>query len=223
MEMLLPLLTVLAVCVGCFLLVRVAKSSLVKLLLSLLGGVLALVFFLLFSLAAFFWDQEPPSLTRLAQKFPERRSTLQQILSMSDQDAHFSRIDPGFVDYGYIDGTPGGQASQGDSDSPLPQSRWNTYRSLFSKAKLDQGFARDSDGNAYFMAGSIGLLNRGHTTGYLFCRDQGSPSSRSSPFEPCTLLHQDSGSQSYGMEPRREAYSFMKVADHWFVFDQGPS
>jgi hypothetical protein len=33
----------------------------------------------------------------------------------------------------------------------------------------------------------------------------------------------DHGSQDYSEDPRREAYSFKKVAEHWFVLDQGPS
>jgi multisubunit Na+/H+ antiporter MnhC subunit len=214
---------ILAICLGLFWLMGKARNIVLKIVFGLLGGCLGTIFLLLFAIAAFFKYEEPPSIATLAKHFTERRATLQQILIMSDQDVHFSRIDPTFVNYGYIDGTVGGQAMQGQKGSPLSQDRWNAYRSLFSKIKLSQGFQRDSDGNVYFLSGSFGLLNRGHSTGYLFCRDPGAASSISSPFEPCTLSHQDSGSQSYGTEPRREAYSFIKVAEHWFVFDQGPS
>jgi len=223
MEMLLPLAILLAVSVGCYLCARASKHILLKVLLWIVGGAFGAIFILLLLLTGFFWEQEPPSITRLATAFPERRAALEQILAMSNQDTHFSRIDPTFVNYGYIDGTPYGQALQGQGNSPLPDERWNSYRSLFKKIKLQQGLERDADGNVYFRSGAVGLLNRGHSTGYLYCRDAGSNSSQKSSFEPCTLSHRDSGSQSFSMEPRGEAYSFMKVADHWFVFDQGPS
>ena len=142
---------------------------------------------------------------------------------MSNQDVRFSRIDPTFVNYGEIDGTPGGQSSLGSSHSPLAADRWAAYRVLFLKAKLDQGFSHDADGNVYFMAGSVGILSDGHTTGYLYCREPGSPASQSSWYQPCASATTDHGSQTYSDNPRREAYSFQKVADHWFVLDQGPS
>jgi hypothetical protein len=181
------------------------------------------MFVLIALLTVIFWEAEPPDLPMLTKHFSERQATLAQILAMSDRDTHFARIDPTFVDYGYIDGTPGGQSMWGDANSPLPTDHWTQYRKLFSEAGLDQGISRDADGNVFFMAGSIGLLNRGHSTGYLFCRDPGSPASRSSRFEPCTLSLQDSGSREYQAEPRVEAYKFKRVADHWYVFDQGPS
>jgi len=188
----------------------------------IMGGLLIMVVFGLWLTARLLFP-EPPSISVLAKHFAERRSTLEEIHAMSNQDVHFSRIDPTFINYGGIDGTPGGQSSPGSSDSPLAVDRWAAYRALFLKAKLDQGFTRDADGNVYFMAGSVGLLNNGHTTGYLYCREPGSSASQSSAFQPCMSVTSNHGSQDYSDNPRREAYSFQKVAEHWFVFDQGPS
>ena len=163
-----------------------------------------------------FWQPDPPSLPKLAKSFPERRQTLTEILNMSNLDQQYLRIDPTFI---YSDA---GEFMWGDVNSPLAKDRWNQYRGLFSRAHLDQGITRDPGGDVFFMAGSVGLLNRGYSTGYLFCKDPGSPSSQNSRFEPCTLPPQDSGSRIFQAEPRVEAYSFKRLADHWYVFSQGP-
>ena len=183
----------------------------------------ACAFTVLLFVTVLFWQPEPPDLAMLANNFSDRRETLTELLGMSNVDTHYSRIDPTFINYGAVDGTPGGQSMWGDTNSPLPTDRWKRYRKLFSRAKLDQGIARDADGNVFFMAGSIGLLDRGHSTGYLFCRDPGSQSSQQSRFEPCTVPPQESGSRAFLPEPRVEADSFKRVADHWYVFSQGPS
>jgi hypothetical protein len=164
----------------------------------------------------------PPSETNLAKNFPSRRPVLEQILAMSDQDTHYSRIDPGFIDFGYIDGQPGGQSMHGDKNSPLASSRWDAYRALFSRAKLSQGFQRDADGNVFFMAGSEGLLDRGFSIGYLYCRDQNSPAQKAANFEPCNQANQDSGSEEEPQDGSREAFSFRKLSGRWFVYRRGP-
>ncbi len=186
--------------------------------LSLLGLVgCVMMFWLLFG-------AEPPSLPKLAEKFPARRSDLEAIVRLSNEDAWFSRVALDFVDYNPPKGTTqDGRFMQEDPKEPLPKTRWDQYRVLFKEVDSKLGIQRDGAGNAFVMEDSIGLLNSGHATGYLFCVDQGSPASQNSMFEPCALSHQDSGSRAYSADPRAEAYSFRKVAEHWYVFDQGPS
>lgn len=139
---------------------------------------------------------------------------------MSNVDQDYSRIDPTFI---YNNGPKLGDFMWGDASSPLAKARRKQYRALFARAHLDQGINRDADGNVFFIAGSIGLLDAGYSTGYLFCRAPGSASSQNSPFEPCALRPQDSGSRTFQSGPPLEGYSFKRVADHWYVFSQGPS
>ena len=222
MAMLLALIVLLGISVGCFLLARSANSLLFKIPLWLVGGCSGAVSLLLFLLAVFFWVQEPPSLSTLAKHFAERRSTLEQIISMSDQDKYFFRIDPTFLDYDYTQGKMDGNAVVGEDAAKMAPARLQAYRSLFAQAQLDQGFQRQLDGDMYFMAGSIGILENGYTTGYLYCRDPGSVASQSSGYELCRSATTDHGSQNNSITPPRQAYSFQKVADHWFVFGEGP-
>jgi hypothetical protein len=222
MAMLLPLIVLLSISIGCFLLTRASSSLIIKIPLWLIGGCSGAVFLLLFLLTIFFWEQEPPSIATLAKHFAERQSTLEEIIAMSDQDKYFFRIDPTFLDYDYTQGKMDGKAVVGEDAAKMPPARLQTYRTLFEKAKLDQGFQRQLDGDIYFMAGSVGLLDRGHTTGYLYCREAGSVASQSSGYEPCKSATIDHGSQAFSDNPRREAYSFQKVAEHWFVFAHGP-
>jgi hypothetical protein len=174
-------------------------------------------------MAIFFIGCEPPSINKLANKFETRQSTLEQIATMSNQDGDFRRVDSTFMYSVAEDGKTYKQSLKEDRNAPLSTSRWNEYNRLFLKAGLNQGFNRDDSGDIFFMADSVGLLNRGHTTGYLFCMDPGSDASKSSSFEPCTIKSANVGSKKFSDNPRAEAYSFRKVADHWYVFDQGPS
>jgi hypothetical protein len=222
MAMLLPLIVLLAVTVGCFLLARSANSLLFRIPLWLVGGCTGAVSLLLSLLIVFFWLEEPPSLPTLAKHFAERRPTLEQIIAMSDQDKYFFRIDPTFVDYDFTQGNMNGKAVVGPAAAKMPPARLQNYRALFARAKLNQGFQRQQDGDMYFMAGSFGILDNGYTTGYLYCRDPGSVSSQSSGYEPCRSATIDHGSQNESITPPRQAYSFQKVADHWFVFEEGP-
>jgi hypothetical protein len=201
---------------------RKVQNTVLKIVLGILSGCVAVIFLLMFSIAAFFAYEEPPSISKLATHFEERRSTLEQILAMSEEDKYFFRVDPTFLDYDFTHGKWDGKAVVGEDAAKIPPARWQVYRTLFAKAKLDQGFVRRPDGDVYFMAGSVGILNNGHTTGYLYCREPGSAASQDFD-EPCKSATKNSGYQDYSNDPRRDAYSFKKVADHWFVYDQGPS
>jgi hypothetical protein len=52
----------------------------------LVGGLLLLM-----------WSCEPPSIDTLASRFPRQRKDVETILSMSDHDAQFTRIDPDWL------------------------------------------------------------------------------------------------------------------------------
>ena len=222
MAMLLALIVVMGISVGSILLARSAKSRLYKFPLWLVGGCSGVLSLLLLLLAIFVWVMEPPSLSALTRHFAERRSTFEKIIAMSDQDKYFFRIDPTFLDYDYTQGKMDGKAVVGEDAAKMAPARLQAYRTLFAHAKLNQGFQRQLDGDMYFMAGSFGILDNGYTTGYLYCRDPGSVASQSSGYEPCRSATIDHGSQLYSIAPPRQAHSFQKVADHWFVFEEGP-
>jgi hypothetical protein len=170
------------------------------------------------ALMIFIRSLEPPSLDSLQTSFPARQSDLNALVRMSNEDVRVARIAPDWLDQ-----TTSGKWEQhmaGDPMAALSTSRWDTYRTVFSRNGIKLGLQRNAFGDVFVMSDSIGLLNRGHTTGYLYC---GAPrSQRGYRYPPCAL-GDDKGEQKFSSNPRRDAYSFKKVADHWYVYDEGPS
>ena len=157
-----------------------------------------------------------PTTGELAGKFAERRAVLQQVGGMAQADREFSRITRAYVTF----------AATGKTESSrkaLLADRWRQYRDLFRQAGTRDGLSQDSAGDVFFIAGGDGLVHGGHATGYLFCSDPGSAMSAHSPYQPCRIPHAESGERKFALKPRVAGYAFRKLAEHWFVFDQGPS
>jgi hypothetical protein len=194
------------------------KSTL-RLVARLSAGLLMVPILLIGVVVFLFWEAEPPTIANLQRDFTKRRPELETILRLSNEDAQFSRIAPDFLWRQPKGSDAGGQFFLGDPNSGLRKSRWEQYRDVYRRNGIKLGVERDREGDAFVMLDSIGLLERGHTTGYLYCSDD----SRADPerYEPCTL-HQDSGKREYHAEPRAEAYSFQRLDSRWFAFDQGP-
>jgi hypothetical protein len=194
-----------------------SKSGL-RLAFRILTGILLVPLALIVVIAVFFWEAEPPSLSSLQAKFASRQAGLNLIVQMSNEDTSFPRIAPDWLDQ-QVNGTLE-QHFQSEHKAALPDARWNAYRTLFERNAIKLGFIRNSYGDVFIMADSIGLLNRGHTTGYLFCAP--TPVHDASRYAPCSA-GRDSGAQLFHDSPRQEAYSFQKIDEHWFVYDEGPS
>jgi hypothetical protein len=176
----------------------------------LIAGIAALLAALLGASLLLMWSCEPPSLNRLARRFPQQRRDLETIVSMSDHDVQLTRIDPTWLntrDHQYLAYSP---------ETGITQERWDEYRRLFARNDITQGIQRDPETtDAFIIVGSFGLLNRGHSNGYLYCGP--GPSHR---YPPC------SSSQAFGEHPYSPgdgAYSFRKLADRWYAYSEGPS
>ena len=188
-----------------------------------LASPLGIIGLLLAGLYAYFAATAPPTLSQLAKAFPSKQHDLQTILAMSDQDARFRRIDPGFVDEMAPDGSFKGRFMAGDPKAGLRKPRWDEYRSIFERNYIDQGIERDGAHDAFIRFGAEGLLNRGHGTGIVFCAESlAPPATDVFRYEPCTST-ESSGSGKKTEDPRREAFSFQKLAGRWYAYDQGPS
>jgi hypothetical protein len=177
-------------------------------------------------IVAWFWFlKEPPSLAKLTQDFPTKRADLGAILRMSNEDVHFSRIAPDFLDR---DSKSGDQPSdthpvfgrymKGDPKAGLSEERWKAYRKIYSRNGIKLGVQRDLAGDAFIMVDSVGFLDRGHATGYLHCAQTTNNTYR---FEPCTL-HREKGEHKYDPNTHEEGYSFQRIEGDWFAFDRGP-
>jgi hypothetical protein len=181
-------------------------------------GFLAIPLCLFVLARTIFWLAEPPSLAKLQRDFPSKRTDLETILQMSNTDLDFPRVAPTWVVYWPNEGTSETQ-SQGDPNAKLPEMRWQEYRSLYAKNDIQLGFSRDKSGDVFVMMDSVGLLNRGHTSGYLYCA--ATTEVAENRFYPCSL-NQEKGQQKHSWNPRKEAYSFQRLADRWYAYDEGP-
>jgi hypothetical protein len=178
---------------------------------------LTLAFFVFLRFTIF---KEPPALADLQRDFPSKRADLETILRMSDEDVTFSRIAPDFLDRTIDNPNEFGRYMRNDPKAGLPPSRWDAYRKIYTQAGVKLGIQRDNSRDAFIMVDSVGLLNRGHTTGYLHCAPTAPPSAFR--FYPC-MLHQDNGARKYDPNTRDEGYSFQKLVDRWYAYDEGPS
>lgn len=172
-------------------------------------------------LIGFMWVSEPPTLSDLRNHFAKRRADLETIIRMSNEDSHYSRIAPTFLDRDETSGQPG-RYMEGDPKAGLSFPRWNAYRTIYKRNGIKLGVQRDATGDAFIMVDSEGLLNRGHATGYLFCVKLEATPVNDIRFQPCTL-NQDEGSHKFDPIKREEGYSFRRLEGPWFAYDEGPS
>jgi hypothetical protein len=139
---------------------------------------------------------------------------------MSDEDKDFSRIAPTFLDKTSDKPNDFGRYMQGDPKAGLAESRWNAYRKIYRENGIKLGIQRDSSRDAFIMIDSVGLLNRGHTSGYVHCAS--SPSTDTYRFYPC-IFHQDKGEREFDPNTHEEGYSFQRIDEDWYAYDEGPS
>jgi hypothetical protein len=167
------------------------------------------------------WRCSVPSLNKLQRRFPAEQADLEIIVSMSDQDSQFTRIDPNWLMTadGYQYYWPGSPLSGTDSETaPMPTERWNQYRKLFSKDNISQGVERDTvSGDQFILVDSEGILDSGVSVGYVLCS-----LGAKHRYPPC-VLGGDRGSQEYSENPRRDAYEYRHLTGRWYVYSEGPS
>jgi hypothetical protein len=205
---------------GVVLSVRMQKGRR-RLLVQLGTAAMALIVAVAVALATFFFapGPEPPSLVQLKRDFLSRRDDLEKLLRMSDADSSFSRIAPNFV-YLNFDG-PFRRDITNDPNVGLSMERWNAYRKIFSHSGVKFGLDRDKSRDIFVMIDSIGLLNRGHVSGYVHCATPAS-SQNEDRFYACAT-RQGQGKRKYDPETRSSGYSFLKIDDRWYAYDEGPS
>jgi hypothetical protein len=175
------------------------------------------------------FDKGRPTLVELQNDFPKHQQDMETLVRMSDEDPTFALITPTFSDRFADPPSPDLiRAETLDIDS-LPEARWDQYRAVFNRDDMKLGIWRNPAGDIFIMADSFGNVGKGNAIGYLYCRTAERnitirPAERSLPshFEPCES-NLSSGSRQYDRDSPLEAYSFQKLTDHWYVYDQGPS
>jgi hypothetical protein len=174
-------------------------------------------------LIAILWftiGKEPPTLGQLQHDFAHKRDDLETILRMSDEDSNFSRIALTFVDRTPDGPNDAGRYMDNDPKAGLSGLRWNAYREIYKRNGIKLGIQRNGSHDAFIMMDSVGLLNRGHATGYVHCAPSAAPNAYR--FYPC-MVGGEKGSRRFDPDKREEGYSFQKLDDRWYAYDEGPS
>lgn len=172
------------------------------------AGALAVV--LATGLLLLLWSCQPPSVNSLASRFEGKRPDLEKILEMSDQDAQLSVIDPT-----WLMKFNGPQFVGYSAESGISLQRWEEYRRIFGRVGATQGIRRSTPkGDVFIIIKSFGILENGASAGYLYCA-----SGAEHKYAPCSS-NEKSGKHPYA--EGNEAYEFVRVADYWYAYSQGP-
>jgi hypothetical protein len=153
---------------------------------------------------------EPPSLARLESRFPRQRTDLERLVAMSDHDAQLIRIAPSWLM------TSGQQYMEYSAETGITQDRWDEYRHVFARNTIADGLQRDHDtGDIYFIVRAVGIVNRGHSSGYLHCGP--GPSHR---YPPCSVL--DAFGEHTMASDSDVNYAFRRIGQRWYAYSEGP-
>ena len=181
---------------------------------SAIGGSLALLIVGLIVMVMTF-SREPPTISQLQKQFPKQKQDLEMLVLMSNEDARFSRIAPNFIDdNGAPDNPEGGRFMKDDPRVALSRARWDQYRRIYKRLGIKLGVQRNSNGDEFIMADSVGLLDSGHATGYVFCSGDAPSQNRLLP--PC-MSNKDF--EAGGQYAGGDSYVFRKLDAHWYAFD----
>jgi len=164
---------------------------------------LILIAVVLLTLQAGCFERSHPSDAELERVFRDHQSDFELLLGMSKVDSKVMRISPDFT--WLVD----------DSSWPRPkdrlgfsEGRWNEYRQLFQKLKLQNGLlSYQTQGTTYFLASSQGLVTGGSGKGYVYSEKALMPLSESLDNVSTELLSKSANHTVY-----------KKIGDNWYLF-----
>lgn len=191
-----------------------------RLIARVLSIVLAVPMLAILVLTILFHDPEPPSVQDLQKQYASRKSDLNTLVHMSMEDSKYIYIG---TNSSSRDLNLNIDASHPDMRfNDLPRNRWDEYRNIFARNQIDAGLHNDGAGDVFITVRSIGLLNRGHVRGYLYCSKPHNPKFQGLGYAPCEQ-DQAEGTHPYDPKTRDEGYSFLRINDSWYAYDEGPS
>ena len=144
-----------------------------------------------------------PSDARLESNFRSNRADFEYVVRMAREDPRVHAITSDHVSIVDDSGEP-------VSGAVLPQERWNHYRSLFRKLRLE-GLTRNSEypGAVFLTAGAFGIVPAEVFKGYVY-------SNR--PLSPLisTLDHGIPEQLADRWHPAR--YAFKDIGENWYLY-----
>ena len=170
----------------------------------------------------------PPSLPTLGGRFAQQRRDLEILVQMADQDSDFYVIDPEWLEssagqfreepQAHVALSPFVRKNPGldplhDPEAFMTIERWNEYRRIFSRNHITQGIRRSpTSGDAFILVKSDGLVTGGSSSGYIHC----GPGPEHT-YPPCSS--KELRFEQPNMTAEHEAYSFLKLADRWYAYN----
>lgn len=154
-------------------------------------------------------DDAHPSDSTLVSNFRTHEGDFSALVKMAEEDAKVVRID---YDFTWLEDNY--RWPRPDSELGFSVERWDEYRSLFKKLRLEKGVARQSlpDGPILLLASTRGMVTGGSAKGYVFSRKPLSPLSDS-------LDHVDQEIRKKNVPANVPVYRSIK--DGWYLFYQG--
>jgi hypothetical protein len=186
-------------------------------------GIASIPFWLWVALVGYLWfmsSKEPPTLGELQRDFASKRSDLETILRMSNEDANFTRIAPDSLDRIPNGPNDPGRLTKDDPRGGLPEARWDAYRKIYARDGIKVGIERNLLRDAFIMVDSNEVLYSGHVSGYLYC----APSAQTGTYRypPCTL-HLEKEERRHDPADLNKGYAFQRLDERWYAYDQGSS
>jgi len=146
-----------------------------------------------------YFEHSHPSDAVLEANFNKHEADFESLAQMSRADQKVVRITSDFTWLDTNAAWPRPEAEWGFS-----KERWDQYRSLFKKLGLQDGIAREKDGEVtYFIASSKGLITHGTDKGYAYCKNE-VPTTES--LDDVRLL------------PKGHSIAFKKLMGYWYLF-----
>lgn len=109
--------------------------------------------------------KEVPKDSELERIFRENRESFVTLVRMAEEDSAVTRI---AYDFTWVSGSG---SSSDTGETGISDERWDEYKALFRKTRLEKGINREENGTVTFLAFTRGLAVSGLTKGYLFTKN----------------------------------------------------
>ena len=129
----------------------------------------------------------------LRSNFYGDRAAFEEMLELFAQDDHLVRVANDFTRLKHDWSWP-------REDVGLTPERWDRYRALFARARLDGGIERQGT-EVFFYMSSVGLVGSGRSRGVAFATSR--------PLETARTLGERQG----------EGISYVALEGNWYLFD----
>lgn len=196
------------------------------------GRRVSLIFLGIFAIAAvtgcfFLADRDPtlPTLAEMRASFAKERPHLESLVRMSDQDNAFTGIAADYITSLPTAASPRALFRYGDPTAPLPQSRWDEYRTLLLPYGPLATLERSAFGDVTIYTWNGPWRGVYRATGYTHCTTTPQVPTGGATFrrKPCgdAVLLESAGPADPTTGPHPHFSNVQDLSDGWYAFEIG--